>query len=122
MTFVRDIEKAKEKLTIEFADVFNGIVPPSAQPVDPKGFVNVVELAVGLRQEMTMELAIYTCFWHFPRLDKVIMDSQWYDYGQGTLEEATLPLTVFPGFARVIKAEDRNIRRICVTPCKVELA
>lgn len=105
----------KHSLAVEITELFNNLVPCAVEA----DIYRIVETAVDLRNDMTRELAFYSCYW-FGVESKVDLDSGFCEF-EGWRDEETFPLCVFPGFGMAEKWDDGSIKEICVKPAVVEL-
>ena len=104
----------KHALTVEITELFNIFIPCKEEDI-----YSIVQTAVDLRNDMTRELAFYSCYW-FGVDSKVDLDSGFCEF-EGWRDEETFPLCVFPGFGLAFKLDDGSIKEICIKPAAVEL-
>ncbi len=84
-----------------------------------KDIFPIVSSAVELRNDMTRELAFYSCYW-FGVDSKVDLDSVFCEF-EGWRDDEGFPLCVFPGFGEMYKLGDGSIKEVSVKPAVVEL-
>jgi hypothetical protein len=105
----------RENLTSELVQLFSGFILDNCNSEELLG---IVDLAVDIRNNMTRERAIYSCFW-FPPDSHVNLDSLFYEF-EGWGDEP-LSLCLSPGLSESVKLEDGGLKEICIIPALVQM-
>jgi hypothetical protein len=106
----------KRGLALELKQIFSGFLPETL--CKQEDFFIILDAAVDLRNDMTKELAIYSCYW-ISTDNKIDLDSGFYKFWEW--HESPFPICLFPGFSQSVKLHDGSIKEICVRPAKLEL-
>ena len=79
---------------------------------------DIVDFAVDLRNDITKEFAIYSCFWYSADC-KIDLDSGFCEF-EGWRDDRPFVLCMFPGFSQSIKLPDGSIKEFCVKPARID--
>jgi hypothetical protein len=110
---IQTVQK-KQDLTIEITGFLSPLINCKEEDI-----YLIVSSAVDLRNDMTRELAFYSCYW-FGVDSKVDLDSVFCEF-EGWRDDEGFPLCVFPGFGEMYKLGDGSIKEVCVKRAVVEL-
>jgi len=107
----------KKNLVSELTQFLWAFIPFNP-PFNSEELSGIVDLAVEIRNNMTRERAIYSCFW-FPANSPINLDSLFYEF-EGWRDEP-LSLCLSPGLCESIKMDDGGLKEICITPARVQM-
>lgn len=109
--------KRKQDLTLELTHLFSPLVSSDTENLE--GLFEIIDFAVDLRNDITKELAIYSCYW-FSADCKIDLDLGLCDF-DGWRDEYSFLLCIFPGFSQSIKLHDGAIREVLLKPARIEM-
>lgn len=108
--------KRKQEIVSELMELFSDFLPEDTCKAED--IFNIVNMAVDIRNDMTGERAIYSCFW-FPADAEINLDSLFYEFDGW--RDQPLSLCVSPGLCESIMMDDGGLVEICVAPANVQL-
>jgi hypothetical protein len=107
----------KQDLTLELTRLFSPFFP--SKTCKTEDLFAIVDAAVDLRNDITEEHAIYSCYWYCADC-KIDLDSGFCTF-DGWRDDHSFLLCTFPGFSQSIKLHDGSIKEICVKPATIEI-
>jgi hypothetical protein len=113
---IRLLER-KQDLTLELTKLFSPLFPTKAW--SSSGLFDIVDTAVDLRNDITKEFAIYSCFW-FSADCKIDLDLGLCEF-DGWCDERPFLLCISPGFSQSIKLHDGSIKELCLKQARIEM-
>lgn len=106
----------KQDLTLQLTQLFVPFV--LSEVWSSNELFDIVDCAVDLRNDITKEFAIYSCFWYSADC-KIDLDSGFCEF-EGWRDDRPFVLCMFPGFSQSIKLPDGSIKEICVKPARID--
>lgn len=108
----------KQDLTLELTRLFSPFFP--SQTCKTEDLFSIVDTAVDLRNDITEERAIYSCYWYCADCN-IDLDAGFCVFDGWRDDDHPFLICTFPGFSQSIKLHDGSIKEMCLKPAVIEM-